>query len=362
MTKNETKPTTDEQPRQQETSHSGWVTAGIFSSMLAVIAVVAAFSYGYYQLSQINLSLARMVTSLQHEMAVSKNMLAHLQQTVGGLQLTAQHSQELTAKQEQIINEWQAAQKGDLSKWYIAEAQYLVKLANDQLQLNNVSVALTILQRADQVLQHVQEPATLDIHKALASDIMTLQSASSVDVTGIYLRLTELNHQLDQLPLPVTPLQEDAKQINQPAEQSGLSWWKNGLNQGWDALRKIVIVRRNTSNMLPVVAPEEKLFLYQNLHAQMEAAMWGLLHRNGAVYQASLARAIAWVHQYFAQEAPVTQQVQQQLQDLIKLNVQPPALTLTNTLQLFDNYFAQPNAAPAPSVQQPPQSSSKQST
>ncbi len=44
-------------------------------------------------------------------------------------------SVELSAKQEQIIADWQAAQKGNLNKWYVAEAQYLVRLANDHLTL-----------------------------------------------------------------------------------------------------------------------------------------------------------------------------------------------------------------------------------
>ena len=321
--------------------------AGIFIVILAIVIIVCVFGYGYFQLAKVNVSLAQMVSDLRNQTAKNQNELSFLQNTVTDLQQAAQKSQELSAKQEQMIADWQAAQKGNLDKWYVAEAQYLVKLANDHLQFtHNISMAKTLLARADTILQNLQDPSLLELRKSLAADLANLQAAATVDVTALYLQLTALNQQMDQLPLPINPLKADTTTQAAAVNTQGLSWWKAGLNYTVDALRKIVIVRYNTSNTLPLVMPEEKAFLYQNLHAQMEDAMWGVLHHNVSVYQASLARAIMWIQEYFDQDAQATKFMFQNLQELIKINVAPPAINLSTTLQLFDNYFAKVNAAP----------------
>ena len=61
-------------------------------------------------------------------------------------------------------------------------------------------------------------------------------------------------------------------------------------------VKQIVVVRYNASTTLPLVLPEEKSFLYQNLHAEMESAMWAVLHRNPSVYQTSLTRLTSWIN------------------------------------------------------------------
>jgi uroporphyrin-III C-methyltransferase len=345
---------TDQHTAEEESSTGrrlNWANVGIFFSTLAIVIFICAFGYGYFQLAKINVSLAQMITDLQKRTASMQDDTVGLQKSIDNLKSAAQKSQELSAQQEQLVSEWRSAQKGDLDKWHVAEAQYLVKLANDHVQFtHNISMALTLLQRADQVLANLQDPGLLDIRKSLAADIANLQVMSQIDVTNLYLRLTALNNQLDQLPLPINPLKTDTTQgdistnpgsTNPGSTKSGLTWWQAGLDHSWQALKQIVVVRYNGSNTLPLVLPEEKIFLYQNLHAQMENAMWAVLHRNAEVYQASLARAMAWIQRYFAQEAPETKAMLQNLQELRKETIQPPVVNLSATLQLFDTYLAQ---------------------
>lgn len=88
---------------------------------------------------------------------------------------------------------------------------------------------------------------------------------------------------------------------------------------------------RNTgTTAAPLIFPEEKMFLYQNLHAQLENAMWAALHHNPDVYKTSLARASAWITQYFAQEAPETKAVLARLNELQQVDVKAAVATNTN--------------------------------
>ncbi|TAK72022.1 MAG: hypothetical protein EPO11_10590 [Gammaproteobacteria bacterium] len=307
---------------------------GIFLSMLGMVVAVCLFSISYFQLIHSNLSLAQLVCDLQKQTKQYQADLANMQTSLTQTQESVQKTQELLTKQERIL---------DSSKWYVTEAQYLVRLANDHLQLaHNIPLTVTLLQRAEQVLQPVSTNEILELRKSITTDISNLQAIPQVDTTALYLQLAALNAQLEQLPMPAAPLKAST---SSPAPSSTVSWWRAGLQETWNALHKIVIVRYNTAHDLALVMPEEKPFLYQNLHAQMESAMWAVLHRNEAVYQTSLDQLATWIPRYFDQDAMLTQTFLQNLHVLQKMNIQPPKVNLTDTLKLFDQYFAQTEAA-----------------
>ena len=284
-----------------------------------------------------------MVDGLKQTTLNNQSELQQVKQSITDMQAALEKSKELSAEQEKIIAEWQSAQKGNLNKWYVAEAQYLIKLANDNLQFNqNYGLALILLQRATQTLQNLQSDTVLDIQKSLASDIANLQPLQQIDMTQLYLKLTALTRQINQLPLPIDPLNMKNEHMQTSLNTSSLPWWEAGLHYSLEALRKIVIVRRYGNQSLPLVLPEEKNFLYQNLHAQLEDAMWALLHRDANIYQASLGRAQDWTKEYFDQNASLTKNVLQQIQILRAVNIQLPNINFSQTLQLIDNYLSQP--------------------
>lgn len=340
-----TDPTTIEE-KQPEVSHHALRKTSFFFLLLAIVIAMCALGYGYFQLAKANVALSDKLSLLQKQTTASHDNLMALQTALDALKQETQKSADLSAEQEKMIADWRDAQKGDLNKWYVAEAQYLVTTANDHLQFtHNLALAKVLLERADQVLAKMNEPSVLEIRKSVAVDMANLQALPQIDVTGLYLRLSALNAQLDQLPLPASPLKSETPT---PAPiQPGLPWWKAGLAHTWQALSQIVIVRYNGSNALPLVMPDEKAFLYQNLHAEMESAMWAVLQRNADVYQASLARIEEWITPYFVADAPETKTMLQNIQDLRKVNIKPPAVNLSSTLQLFSAYFSQTEQAKA---------------
>ena len=320
---------------------TNWKKIGILITMFALIIFVCTFGFGYFQLARVNMDLAKNVSALQQSVDTTQRDISNLQQYTNGLQQVEQNAKALSMQQAQMINDWKAAQQGDMNKWHVAEAQYLVNLANDQLLFTqNTSSALMLLQRASQVLGNLNDDRLMDSRKLIANDIMKLQSTPQLNVTQLYLFLSALNNQLDQLTLPATPL----KNVNQTTamdDEGNLSWWQIGLHRTWDTLKKIVIVQYNGKQTLPLVMPEEKVFLYQNLHAQMESAMWAALHRNADVYQQSLERAKNWIAQYFDVSAPTTQLAITRIAELQRINMSASTISLTETLQSLNRYLEQ---------------------
>lgn len=327
--------------------HSVWGRIGMLLIILAVAIFMGAFGYGYYELSKVNIALAHSMTSVEQQTADAQQALAALRQTVGTLEDGLSKSQNLAAEQEQLVAEWRSAQKGDLDKWRLAEAQYLIKIANDHLQFtHDTPMAVTLLQRADGTLQNVQNGNVLEIRKAIASDVAALQAVPQVDATSLYLHIDALNGQLENLPLPVDSLKAPATDMAPIEIPANTPWWKAGLIRSWQTLRHFVVVRNTGASGMPLVFPEEKTFLYQNLHAQLQNAMWAVLHRDNDIYQASLMSAAKWIQQYFDQDAPETKTILQNIAELQKMNIKPAELNLDATLQLFNGDSA---AAPVPS-------------
>ena len=326
--------------KKENTRKISWLNIGICFSAGAAFLLVFLFCYGYFQLTSVNITLARMLTDLQNKTVNDDQKIANLQKSVIDLQTTAQKSEELSAKQEQMITDFEKTGQGNLEKWSVLEAQYLVRLANDEAQFtHDLSTALALLERANQILQNTKEDSLLAIRQALANDIANLQAKPDIEITSLYLQLTAMQNQLDQLPLPVNPLPEKTQSIADQT-QTEETWWKKGLDHSYQMLRQLVVVRYNGSNALPLLLPDEKTFLYQNLHAQFEGASFALLHRNEQIYQASLTRAVDWSKKYFDQGAPLTQAILLNLEKLRQVNIAPQSVNFSETLQLFDPYFA----------------------
>lgn len=334
---NEEKQHDSSEPTQVRRSGSMFA---ILVSLLAIGITLGVAGYGYVRWRADADTLSLIMKHMKEGLLMHKEAIDSLQAQVGQLSNKLVNASELQAQQTRMMTEWHAAQKGDMNKWHVAEAQYLYHLADDQLQFtHNVPVAIEIVRRAQQILESIGDKSVLALRESMAHDLVSLQALPTVDTTGIYLRLTALDKQIADLPLSTHPLSTETSAPTTMPEAT-LPWWKKGLHNSWENLRQIIIVRRYDTSELPLALPEEKNFLYQNLRAQIENAKWAVLQRNHAIYQASLATAMAWIKQYMDQQATITRSVLQNLQELQTVTLQSPEVNLTETLKRFDQYFA----------------------
>lgn len=318
--------TTPENTKTSSCKSKSWYRIGIFFTTSAVIVLIFVFIASFYQLNRANQT---------HEQQVKTQMNTYVQMMEKQL---SQLAEDVKA-QAQIINAFRQTQTGHTrDEWRILEAEFLVQLANDKLQLDhNVKQSLLLLQQADQRVRDLNNPNLLPLRKALATDIAALQAISEVDTQGLYLRLSALNDQLDQLPLMNKPTEST------PAEtpvDNQLPWWKKALHQTWQGLRQIVTVHYNEKGSLPLLMPDQQFFLYQNLHATLEKAMWGLLRQQPAIYQAALKEAEQWTKKYFLPDSPITQNIVTNLIQLQEINIAPTIPSSIESLKAFQEYLS----------------------
>lgn len=312
----------------QTKRHLPWSGISIFVITFSVLILITVFSFSFYKISYFGKALQIAVSDLkQHE--------ALLQTQVDN---SAQQFQQTTDALKQTVDEIRQSQSGDRNAWKVIEAQYYVNLADTNLQFeNNVSIAIQLLQVADNQLRDINDPKLDLMRKALADDVARLQTVPAIDYTGLYLQLSALNDQVDKLPLLTKPV---ASSTDQSSGSENAVWWKRGLQESWLALQKIVVVRYHAAGTPPLVTPDEQNFLYQNLHAMFQQAMWAVLNKNPNVYRESVHQISQWIETYFVKESSTTQAMLNHLTQLDSVNLRPTVPPITASVQAFHDYFA----------------------
>ncbi|MBI5448128.1 MAG: uroporphyrinogen-III C-methyltransferase [Gammaproteobacteria bacterium] len=223
---------------------------------------------------------------------------------------------------------------GPAENGLLIQAEYLAQLAQLNLKYQgDVSGTLALLKMIDQRLSTLSFSGLLDVRQVLAKDMAALQAVPNVDLPGIITKLNALSDEVTQLPL-VPQLPRTPPTLKPPYHATKfdtyLTDWKDALSTSWHALERVVIIRHHGQPIEPLLAPEEFLYLKQNIQLQLQQAQWAALHQQQAVYVASLQHAASWINHYFTDNNLSSRALQQSLVELQKQMVQPALPDLSN--------------------------------
>lgn len=309
----------------------------IFFIILILASLISIAIYGYQAFSKQTIKTMQQFSKIEMKLEEYNKKLQTMQDNLQTLQQNAQLSDSLREKQLQLVEDWENLQKSDGSIWRAKEAQHLVNLANDQMQFSpDLSQTILLLERAVELLMNVTDPALNTIKEAITNSINTLKLKPIVDIKSLYQQFVALNLQLDSLILVTQPLKDNTKTFS---DTQHLPWWKAGLIYSWEALKQIVIIRKQNVAETPLVFPEEKPFLYQNMHAQMEGILWAILHKQQELYVSNIERLMRWIQLYCDANHPQTRNILARLVALKQMQLQTTDLSLQPILQNFDQYF-----------------------
>ncbi len=189
--------------------------------------------------------------------------------------------------------------------WLWTESEYLLRLANQKLQLEgDTESALLLLTTVDRMLSQEDDPALFPVREALAADILAVRNMEPIDVAGLYVRLNNLMPTIDGLSLRSALVQSYTAQLpGQAGSQVTSAAESDLLERGLDILGSIFVWQRwdvAPEALLP--APQEAM-LKQNLRLMLEQAQLALLMSEETVYRDSLAKGSEWAARYFAIDA-----------------------------------------------------------
>lgn len=227
-----------------------------------------------------------------------------LQQQLQQQQRTiAQLQQQLAAVQRDVTSQGnRLGELGNTSRedWQLAEADYLLRLANQRLLIERDSrAALGLLEEVDGILRRVDLPDLYGVRQQVTRDITALKLVENIDREGLYLRLRALEEQL--LRANIQPQFDLAADAAAEAEQPQGTEDSGTLQRSWQNFTRFMrqSVRIRDGEIDPVLlSPQSEARFRQSLRLNMEQAELALLRENETVYKDALNRARELLLQY----------------------------------------------------------------
>lgn len=337
----------DEQATEQAgtTKRSAGARVALFFALLSLLAAIALGTGGYYLWQQLT-------DRQQQQYADLKNTLTELRDTQ--TDQNSRQDDQLDNLQTQFNNLDDALQTLLKSRshlrndWLLTEAEYLLKLANHRLLLErDVDTAIVALQSADERLREVADPALLKIRKQIAADINALRNVAQPDLAGISFTLSSLAEDVPNLPL-ATPDPKTRQQQTDTAESDRVDSWRDLPAAMWRDIKSLVVIRHHDEPIQPLLAPEQRFFLTQNLQLQLEQARLALLNGQTRVYRERLQQARQWIEDYFDGEDTATRQSLEQLAALARQEIHPELPDISGTHQALERFRQQRRDGPPP--------------
>lgn len=330
-------------------------------AIVLVIALGAGLYYHGHQQAQMQQAteqnLQEQLSALHTAQAQEKlRMEALLNKQAKALDVAAQ----LQASQSQQLKELEqkvaAISGNDANTWKLAQADFMVKLAERKLWSNqDVTTALALLKSADATLAGLDDPSLLGVRRALTEDIATLSALNQIDFDGIILQLNQLANQVDDLRLAdndgdEAPMDQDDGELS-----ASLSQWRQNLAKSWHSfISEFITIRRRDSSAEPLLAPSQDVYLRENIRSRLLIAAQAVPRHQNQIYQQSLESVSAWVRAYFDVNDPSTKAFLNQIDALSQQSVSmilPDALKsqplLDKLLHARSNVLTAAPAAPA---------------
>jgi len=268
---------------------------------------------GRDQTQRLQLDIDRRVSSLEEALAGAQQLFEQ--------KLAALDSQ--LARQRARLDRFSG---NDRENWLLAEAQHLMRLANQRLIMTgDTAAAEALLRSTDDLLREIDAADLLDVRRALAADMAAVRAVPRLDLEGIYLRLGALIEQTVTLAMFSLPAPGEKPAITEPAINepaiTEAGDWRDRLRLGYEKAREklssYVVFRRRDGPSEALMDPQWEAMLRQNLRMLLEQAQSALLSGNSRLFRESLQRARAWIDQIpGSDDEPAAVAMLRELEDL----------------------------------------------
>ena len=307
----------------------------LWLALLALLLALAAIAGGVYLWQRQQALLQQM----QRQQAQQSDQLGSVRDALDSRAAALQRRDEDIAKAQQDLRDAveSVRQLAGRSRrdWILSEVEYLLRIGNRRLQLQrDPATAIAALQIADERLHELADPGLTDVRERIARELDQLRATPRPDVEGIAVQLSSLQEQVPQLHVKSArapargELPGAAAQHQAPPEA-----WREGLQRAWQAVRRLVVIRRRDEPIKPLLGPEQEFAVRDGLRLQLEAARVALLQGNQALYSSSIQGAGDWLKRYFVADNAAYGAMQQSLQKLGERNIRPQLPDISASLR-----------------------------
>ncbi len=321
-----------EQQEQElgETKQARRSRSGFWFGIIILTIILGLAGVGFYLFTQlrdkqadlggeVKGQMSKQIADYQSQLVAIQSQLATLEANIAGkdthftktlADFSQLHNEKLDSTRKEL-NESIVGVQRQLGKtrgdWLIADAEYLLSVANERLYLiSDVNTTREALEAADQRLRESGDAGTFKVREEIAREISDIKSVMVADVVGIYASIQTLQDRVDKLVLllPYTGKALSAPEVEK--KQAGQSEQDQGvLDSAMSQLKGIVTIRHTEHEVEEILTPEEAQFIQEQLRVKLEMVKIALVQHNEALFQSSLADAKKWTELHFMKNQDV---------------------------------------------------------
>jgi len=303
--------------------------SGLWFGIIMLLIIISLAGAGFYLFQQLRsqqadlggevnkgdmqlIELSKQISGYQAQLAAIQSQLATVEADVAGKEshftqtladFSKLHNERLDASRNELntaITQVQRQLGKTRGDWLIADAEYLLSIANQRLYLmGDVNTTREALEAADQRLRESGDAGAFKIREQIAKDITAIRNVAVADIVGMYASIQSLQDQVDKLALflPYTgKTLTQPKPAQEPVDKEGQNLLDSALGQ----LEGMVTIRHTEHPIKEILTPEQAQFIREQLRVKLEMVKIALVQQNEQLYQSSLADAKKWTEQNFA--------------------------------------------------------------
>jgi uroporphyrin-3 C-methyltransferase len=333
--------------------------SGFWFGIIIILSIFAIAGAGYYFLMQlrerqttlggeVEKEMAKKISDYQAQLTAIQEQLSTLETTVTNRddhfakrldEVSKQQSERLDDARKALNEEITRLQRqlgktrGDL---LIADAEYLLGIANERLQLvGDVNTAREALEAADERLHESGDAAVFKVREEIAKEIAALKKVEAADIVGLFASLRSLQDDAEKLTLllpyagkTLTPSTEIHSHADKKEPEHEL------LDSAIESLQGVVTIRHSDQPIKETLTPEEAQFIREQLRAKLETVKIALVQQNEALYRAGLQDAKKWTELNFTKN-PETRKFIAELDRFLGINIRSHFPDISVSLKLL---------------------------
>lgn len=289
---------------------------------------------------------AAQITQLRNE---QQQTSSYVQQDRSALQKASVSREELNTRMAALEKQIAIVTGSHRIDWMLKEIEHFIMLAERRVSLlSDAKGALALLQEADTIARDLNEPAARSLRDALTKDMHALQIASeaSLDIDGIFLRISNLVQRVPKLNIPRYELYQTP-----PGAEAGLAASSEGIELFFDRFVNFLtsLVRyQKHDKQKPVLLTAERDYMAQGIVLLLEQGQLALLRGDTNAYRLSLSEARNRIDSFLLVQQDEAKLFITELDALAAIKLRPPMPTVDGSVravQVFREFWSKEKPA-----------------
>lgn len=310
-------------------------------TVLGIISLLA-LAYAILRVDILRARIATLEVNRDTQAQLNVSLQARNEELIAANLATQEQLKRLAAMDTEMtslnatIGELRGRTEQSQRNWTRVETLYLLRLAENQLQLTkDIPTALSALQAAEARLG-VTRDTTLDgVRAQLKSDIASLHAVSFVDRAQLYT-------QLDQAQTNAMTLKSLGTVVNTSSEDSTADHHDAGIDRAWWVIRqsigKLFVIRKVEASSDGLLTAEDQLQRRRHLQLLLLNIKQAAQLNDGNAFRGALKQTKAWLNAAFDGKDKQVAAMSQQLTELGKLDIDPALPDISGARKLLEKY------------------------